>query len=76
MFITKKRHRKELEQANDLYLGAMKRVSEFHQHRDEAIMMVIGDWKDKFKNVSATKCMYMIEKILTYIPEEGKKDEQ
>ena len=70
MFITRKRHFKELEKANDLYLGAMKRITEFHQKRDEGIMAVLSDWENKFKNVSATKCLYKIRAILTHIPKE------
>lgn len=64
MFITRKRHFKELAKSNDLYLAAMKRISDFHQKRDEAIMLVLSDWENKFKNVSATKCMYNIKDIL------------
>ena len=71
MFITRKRHFKELGKANDLYLAAMKRISEFHQKRDDAIMIVLSDWENKFKNVSATKCLYRIKEILTHIPNEG-----
>ena len=67
MFITRRRHFKELEKANDLYLAAMKRITEFHQKRDEGIMAVLSDWENKFKNISATKCLYKIKEILTHI---------
>ena len=67
MFITRRRHFKELEKANDLYLAAMKRITEFHQQRDEGIMAVLSDWENKFKNISATKCLYKIKEILTHI---------
>ena len=71
MFITRKRYFKELEKANDLYLAAMKRITEFHQQRDEGIMAVLSDWENKFKNISATKCLYRIKEILTHNPNEG-----
>ena len=65
MFMTKKRHHKEMEKMNTLYQQSLQRVSEYHQKRESKVMSILTEWQSKFKNVSATKALYAIYDILT-----------
>ena len=65
MFMTKKRHHKEMEKMNTLYQQSLQRVAEYHQKRESKVMSILSEWQSKFKNVSATKALYAIYEILT-----------
>ena len=70
MFITTKQHHKELEKIKEHYEKIFNRIVEFHQAREISVLEVINDWKDKFKNVSATRTLQEIDKILSIIPQD------
>ena len=76
MFMTTKNHYREMDKLKDYYESTLNRVATFHQNREGSIWSIISIWKDKFSNVSATKSMYDIEKILTQPKKEDTNGKQ
>ena len=76
MFMTTKNHYREMDKLKDYYESTLNRVVTFHQNREGSIWSIISKWKDKFSNVSATKSMYDIEKILNQPKKEDTNGKQ
>ena len=76
MFMTTKNHYREMDKLKDYYESTLNRVATFHQNREGSIWSIISIWKDKFSNVSATKSMYDIEKILNQPKKEDTNGKQ
>lgn len=74
MFISKKRHFRELSEQKDYYENLLTQVSNFHQEREHKISALLGSYFDRFSNKSATKCINEIRDsmIIEMPPEESK----
>ena len=72
VFITIKKHFKELSKQQGHYEKLLNEISSFHQKREEQINRVIDIFYDRFSNKSATVCMHEIRKIIKLMDENKK----
>jgi|TARA_Y100000034_G_C6688185_1_gene302874 cobalamin biosynthesis Co2+ chelatase CbiK len=65
MFITKKRHNRELLKLGGQYEKILDEVSTFHQFRELKIKSIIDEYHDRFSNTSASKCVKQIKDVIS-----------
>ena len=67
VFITIKKHFKELSKQQQKYEKLLNEVSSFHQMREHKISSIVDSFFDRFSNKSATKCMNEIKEVMSVI---------
>tara|TARA_R100000687_G_C6404679_1_gene143554 strand:- start:488 stop:745 length:258 start_codon:yes stop_codon:yes gene_type:complete len=67
VFITIKKHFKELAKQKQHYEKLLNEVSSFHQMREHKINSIVDSFFDRFSNKSATRGMNEIKEVMSVI---------
>ena len=76
VFITIKKHFKELSKQQEHYEKLLNEVSSFHQMREHQINSIIDSFFDRFSNKSATMGMNEIKEVMSIFNQPKKNGNQ